>query len=85
MRESFRAEVRQIAGGVAFETVMHHADAFARTAYAEETMEATARRVVERVARAVAGERVARAEEIVRTAEEVAERAAARTAEQVAG
>lgn len=85
MRESFRIEVRQIAGTVAFETVMHHADAFARTAYAEETMEATARRVAERVARTVAGERVTRAEEIVRTAERAAEDTAARTAEAVAG
>ncbi|MFV2172037.1 AAA family ATPase [Actinomadura sp. LOL_016] len=84
MRESFRIEVRQIAGHVAFETVMHHADAFARTAYAEETMEATARRVAERVARTVAGERVTRAEEIVRTARRAAEDTAARTAEEVA-
>ncbi|MEV5827311.1 AAA family ATPase [Spirillospora sp. NPDC052242] len=84
MRESSRAEVRRIAGAAAFETVMHHADAFARTAYAEKTMAATARRVAERVARAVAGERVARAEEIVRSAEGAAEDVAARTAEKVA-
>ncbi|MFC5753010.1 AAA family ATPase [Actinomadura rugatobispora] len=84
MREKARADVRQIAGAIAFETVMRYADALARTPYAEQTMERTARRVATEVARAIADERVAHAEEIVRAAESAAGETAARTAREVA-
>jgi MoxR-like ATPase len=84
MREKARADVRQIAGAIAFETVMRYADALARTPYAEQTMERTARRVATEVARAIADERVAHADEIVRDAASAAGETAARTAREVA-
>ncbi|GAA2399221.1 hypothetical protein GCM10010191_02580 [Actinomadura vinacea] len=84
MRESSKSEVRQIAGAIAFETVMRYGDALARSPHAEQTMEATARRVAEEVARAIADERVAHAEEIVQAAESAAGVTATDTAQRVA-
>ncbi|WP_433465045.1 AAA family ATPase [Spirillospora sp. CA-128828] len=84
MWERQRTEVRQIAGAIAFETVMRYGDALARSPHAEKTMEATAERVATAVARAVAGERVAHAEEIVRSARSAALEAATGAAEDVA-
>jgi hypothetical protein len=65
MRERTRAELRQIAGAISFETVMRYADALARSPHAEQTMETTARRVATEVADAIADKRVPHAEEIV--------------------
>ncbi|MER5217838.1 AAA family ATPase [Streptomyces sp. NPDC002838] len=84
MRESTRAEVRHIAGAIASETVMRYADALARSPYAEQTMETTAQRVATEVARSIADERVAHADEIVRAAEETAGNTATETAQRVA-
>lgn len=63
---------------------MRYADALARSPYAEQTMEATAQRVATEVARAIADERVAHAEEIVRSAEAAAGTTATETAQRVA-
>jgi MoxR-like ATPase len=84
MRESTRSEVRQIAVAVASETLMRYADALARSPYAEQTMETTARGVATEVARTIADERVANAEEIVRAAASAAGDTATETAQRVA-
>ncbi|WKX10935.1 AAA family ATPase [Streptomyces sp. NL15-2K] len=84
MRDTTRAEVRDIAGAIASETVMRYADALARSPYAEQTMETTAQRVATEVARSIADERVAHAEEIVRAAEAAAGNTATETAQRVA-
>ena len=69
---------------MASETVMRCADALARSPYAERTMETTAHRVATEVARTIADERVARADEIVRAARTAAKDTATETARQVA-
>jgi len=69
---------------VATETVMRCADALARSPYAERTMETTSRRVAAEVARTIADERVAHADEIVRAAAAAAKDTATETARQVA-
>ena len=84
MRKSTRTEVRQTAEAVATETVMRCADALARSPYAERTMETTSRRVAAEVARTIADERVAHADEIVRAAAAAAKDTATETARQVA-
>ncbi len=84
MRESTRAEVRHIAGAIAGETVVRYSDALARSPYARQTMEATARSVAAEVARGIADERVAHAEEIVRAAASAAGETATETAQRVA-
>src|SRR5437588_12408051 len=84
MREKFREDVRQIAGAIAFETVMRYSDALARSPHAEQTMEATSRRVATEVARAIADERVAHAGEIVQAAKVMAGNTATETAQEVA-
>ena len=84
MRAKVREDVRQIAGTTAFETVMRYADALARTPYAEQTIDRTARAAATEVARAIADERVVRAEEVVRAAESAAAKTATRTARKVA-
>ncbi|MGW0835854.1 AAA family ATPase [Streptomyces prunicolor] len=84
MRKSTRTEVRQIAEAMASETVMRCADALARSPYAERTMETTSRRVAAEVARTIADERVAHADEIVRAAAAAAKGTATETARQVA-
>ncbi|WP_153452065.1 AAA family ATPase [Streptomyces smaragdinus] len=84
MRENLRTEVRQIASAVAGDTIMRYADALARSPFAQQTMDETARRVATEAARAVADERVAHAEEIVRAAASAAESAAGATARRVA-
>jgi cobaltochelatase CobS len=84
MRESIRGEVRRVAGDVAGEAVVRYADAIARSPYAREAMEATARQVAREVARSIADEHVAQAEEIVRSARSAAEETAARTARRAA-
>lgn len=84
MRETSKAEVRLIAAAVASEAVMRYADALARSPYAQQTMETTAQRAATETARAIADERVAHAEEIVRAAEVAAGDTATRTAERVA-
>ncbi|WP_026150149.1 AAA family ATPase [Streptomyces prunicolor] len=84
MRKSTRTEVRQTAEAMATETVMRCADALARSPYAERTMETTSRRVAAEVARTIADERVAHADEIVRAAAAAAKDTATETARQVA-
>ncbi|MET9558019.1 AAA family ATPase [Streptomyces sp. NPDC006645] len=84
MRENTRAEVRDIAAATASETVMRYADALARSPYAQQTIESTAREVATETAREIAGERVADAAEIVRTAEKAAGDTADETARRVA-
>lgn len=84
MRENTRAEVRDIASAAASETVMRYADALARSPYAQQTIEATARDVATDTARAIADERVADAAEIVRAAETAAGDTATETAQRVA-
>lgn len=84
MRESTRTEFRHIAGAIASETVMRYADALARSPYAQQTMDTTARNVATEVARAIADERVAHADEIVRAAESAAADSANETAQRVA-
>ncbi|MFW6692767.1 AAA family ATPase [Streptomyces sp. MAR4 CNX-425] len=84
MRETSKAEVRLIADAVASEAIMRYADALARSPYARQTTETTAQRAATETARAIADERVAHAEEIVRAAEEAAAASATRTAERVA-
>lgn len=84
MRENTRAEVRDIASAAASETVMRYADALARSPYAQQTIEATARDVATDTARAIADERVADAAEIVRAAEAAAGDTATETAQRVA-
>jgi len=69
---------------MATETVMRCADALARSPYAERTMETTSRRVAAEVARTIADERVAHADEIVRAAAAAAKDTATETARQVA-
>ncbi|MEU8802923.1 AAA family ATPase [Spirillospora sp. NPDC048819] len=85
MRERLRTEVRQIAGAMAFETVMRYGDALARSPHAERTMETTARRVAAEVAGTIADERVVQADEIVRAAASAAGDTAIRAARKVAG
>jgi MoxR-like ATPase len=84
MRENDRAEVRQIASSIASDTIMRYADALARSPFAQQTMDETARRVATDVARAIADERVVRANEVVRAAAATAEETATRTAQHVA-
>ncbi|MEV7090664.1 AAA family ATPase [Streptomyces sp. NPDC093085] len=84
MRDNTRAEVRDIAGAVASETVMRYADALARSPYALQTMTTTATEVATEVANAIADQRVAQADEIVRAAETAAGNTATETARQVA-
>ncbi|MFG2088562.1 AAA family ATPase [Spirillospora sp. NPDC048824] len=85
MRERLRTEVHQIAGAIAFETVMRYGDALARSPHAEQTMETTARRVATEVAGAIADERVVQADEVVRAAATAAGDTAVRAARKVAG
>ncbi|OPC77041.1 hypothetical protein B4N89_41435 [Embleya scabrispora] len=84
MRESTRTEVRDIAEAVVSRIVVRYADALARSPYALRTMETTARNVAASVARAVADEHVANADEIVRAAELAAGESANDTARRVA-
>ncbi|WP_242883781.1 AAA family ATPase [Actinomadura litoris] len=85
MRETFRAEVRQIAGAIAFETVMRHGDALARSPHAERLIEAIARRTAAEIAHEIADERAARAEQVLAAAREAAGETAAATAREIAG
>ncbi|MFI6696413.1 AAA family ATPase [Streptomyces sp. NPDC050433] len=84
MRDNTRAEVRHIAAATASETVMRYADALARSPYAQQAIEATAHDVATEVARAIADERVAHADDIVRAAESAAGDTATKTAQRVA-
>ncbi|MEV0779625.1 AAA family ATPase [Streptomyces sp. NPDC050428] len=84
MRDNTRAEVRHIAAATASETVMRYADALARSPYAQQAIEATAHDVATEVARAIADERVAHADDIVRAAESAAGDTATETAQRVA-
>lgn len=85
MLEKTRAEVRYIAATTANETVLRYADALARSPYAQEAIKDAAQETAAEVARSIADERVAHAEEIVRAATSAAEDTAGGTARKVAG
>lgn len=84
MRESSRAEVREIAAAIAFETVMRYGDALARSPHAEITMDTIARQAAAEVARSIADDCVARVEDVLQTARAAAGETATDTAARVA-
>ncbi|MCK1794469.1 AAA family ATPase [Streptomyces sp. XM4193] len=84
MLKKTEAQVRLVAGAVAGETVMRYADALARSPFARDTMRETATSTATEVARTIADERIAHAEEIVSAAASAAERTASDTSRRVA-